>query len=43
MSFGGSLESRDASLNAAVVGAFSGVHRTVRRTLQRRRMEDLFT
>jgi putative sigma-54 modulation protein len=35
------LESRDASLNAAVDGALSGVHRTVRRTLQRRRMKPL--
>lgn len=35
------FESRDASLRAAVDGALSGVERTVRRTLQRRRMKPL--
>ena len=35
------FESRDASLNAAVDGALSGVERTVRRTLARRRMKPL--
>jgi len=35
------FESRDASLNAAVDAALSGVERTVRRTLVRRRMKPL--
>ena len=35
------FESRDASLNAAVDGALSGVERTVRRTLARRRTKPL--
>lgn len=35
------FESRDASLRPAVDGALSGVERTVRRTLQRRRMKPL--
>ena len=35
------FESRDASLNAAVDGALSGMERTVRRALRRRRMKPL--
>lgn len=35
------FESRDASLRTAVDGALAGVERTVRRTLQRRRMKPL--
>jgi ribosome-associated translation inhibitor RaiA len=35
------LESRDASVNAAVDAALSGVKRAVRRTLERRRMKPL--
>jgi len=35
------FESRDESLNAAVDAALSGVERTVRRTLERRRMKPL--
>jgi len=35
------FESRDGSLNAAVDVALSGVERTVRRTLERRRMKPL--
>jgi putative sigma-54 modulation protein len=35
------FESRNASLRAAVDGALAGVERTVRRTLQRRRMKPL--
>lgn len=35
------FESRDASLRASVDGALSGVERTVRRTLPRRRMKPL--
>jgi CBS domain-containing protein len=37
------FESRDASLNAAVDRAISGVERAVRRTLQRRRMKPLIS
>lgn len=35
------FESRDASLNAAIDGALSGVERAVRRTMQRRRTKPL--